>query len=240
MNLPVAFRSELARETPAGLAVLVGVATVVFSALYFVSDLVELVQGGFSTPQLALTYLAEAAIPLFVIGLYAVQRPAIGRLGLFGAVGYAYAFVFFTSTVVVALANRTSGWDALAAQFGPWITIHGAVMMVAGSAFGVAVIRTGVLPRWTGVALIAGVILVAVSSVLPEIAQTAAAGVRDLAFAGMGASLLLARRPKLRPTASLASSAERRRGTRQREGIGEPWAGGVETRVEPARESSPG
>ena len=208
MNLRVSFRSELARGTPDGLAVLVGVSAVVFSALYFVSDLVELVQGGFSTSQLALTYVAEAAIPLFVIGLYAVQRPRIGRLGLVGATGYAYTFMFFTSTVVVALANRTSDWDALAAQFGPWITIHGALMLVAGSAFGLAVIRAGVLPRWTGVALVAGVILVAASSVLPEIAQTAAAGIRDLAFASMGASLLLARQPKPRPTAQAPRPAQ--------------------------------
>ena len=42
--------------------------------------------------------------------------------------------------------------------------------------------------------MIAGVALVGVSFGLPEIAQTAAAGVRDLAWAGMGASLLLAGR----------------------------------------------
>jgi hypothetical protein len=40
----------------------------------------------------------------------------------------------------------------------------------------------------------AGVVLVAVSSGLSDVAQAAAAGVRDLAFAGMGVSVLLARR----------------------------------------------
>ena len=67
-------------------------------------------------------------------------------------------------------------------------------MVIAGLAFGLAVIRAGVLPRWTGVTLMVGVVLVAVSSVLPALAQTASAGVRDLAFAGMGTSLLLAGR----------------------------------------------
>jgi hypothetical protein len=37
---------------------------------------------------------------------------------------------------------------------------------------------------------------VAASSGLPEIAQTAAAGIRDLAFVGMGASLLFSRRDR--------------------------------------------
>jgi hypothetical protein len=170
----------------------VGMAAVVFSILYLLSDLIELAQGRFSTPQLALTGVAEAAIPLFVIGLYLVQRPRIGRLGLIGAIGYAYSFVFFTGTVVFAMVNGTSDWGALSDRLGAWLLIHGAVMVVAGSAFGLAVIRAKVLPRWTGVALIAGLVLVGVSSGLPEIAQTAAAGVRDLAWAGMGAALLMA------------------------------------------------
>jgi hypothetical protein len=51
--------------------------------------------------------------PLFVIGLYAVQRPRIGRLGLFGAMAYAYSYVFFTSTVVYALIAGTPNCTAL-------------------------------------------------------------------------------------------------------------------------------
>jgi hypothetical protein len=49
------------------------------------------------------------------------------------------------------------------------------------------------------VALMAGVVLVAVSSALPALAQVAPAGVRDLAFAGMGTSLLLAGRRRSLP-----------------------------------------
>jgi hypothetical protein len=176
------------------LSVLVGLAAVVFSAVYFLSDLIELAQHGFSNSQLVLTYVAEAAVPLFVIGLYAVQRPRIERLGLLGAIVYAYAFIFFTGTVMLALVDNTPDWDALVDRLDPWVTIHGALMVLGGLAFGLAVIRAGALPRWTGMLLIAGVVLVAASSGLPEIAQTAAAGVRDIAFAGMGASVLFARR----------------------------------------------
>ena len=177
------------------LAQAIGVAAIVFSGLYFASDVLELIHDGFSTPQLVLTYLAEAAIPLFVLGLYAVQRPHIGRLGLFGAVGYAYAYVFFTGTVLLALVDRSADWEALVGDLEPWVTVHGLVMVLAGSAFGAAVIRAGVLPRWTGVLLIVGVVLVALASPLPGAAQTLCAGVRDLAFAGMGLSLLTNSRP---------------------------------------------
>jgi hypothetical protein len=184
------------------LALLVGFVALAFSALYFVSDVIELLQGGFSTAQLSLTYAAEAAIPLFVLGLYALQRPRIGRLGLVAALAYAYTFVFFTSTVVWALIDNTSDWNALTSKFGAWVTVHSAVMLIAGIAFGVAVVRARVLPRWTGAALILGMILMTVAAALPDVAQTAAAGVRDLAFAGMGVALVRHARPQRtsRPT----------------------------------------
>jgi hypothetical protein len=184
------------------LALLTGCVTLAFSALYFVSDLIELLQGGFSTGQLSLTYAAEAAIPLFVLGLYALQRPWIGRLGLVAALAYAYTFVFFTGTVFYALIDNTSDWNALTSRFGAWVTVHSAVMVVAGIAFGVAVVRARVLPRWTGAALILGMILMTVATALPDVAQTAAAGVRDLAFAGMGLALVRQTRPQriARPT----------------------------------------
>jgi hypothetical protein len=63
-------------------------------------------------------------------------------------------------------------------------------MVIAGIAFGVAVIRARVLPRWTGGTLILGMIMMTISTALPEVAQTAAAGVRDLGFAGMGVALV--------------------------------------------------
>jgi hypothetical protein len=160
--------------------------------LYFLSDLIELAQGRFSTSQLALTYAAEAAIPLFVLGLLAVQRPRIGTLGLVGAVTYAYTFVFFTSTVVYALVDHTHDWAGLTTQLGAWIAIHSVLMVLAGVMFGAAVIQANVLPRWTGIALIVGMVLMAVTSSLPDVTQTMSAGIRDLAFAGMGAAVLRA------------------------------------------------
>jgi hypothetical protein len=175
---------------PGDVVSLIGVAAVVFSALYLLSDVIELVQGGFSTAQLVLTYISEAAVPVFVIGIYAAQRPRIGRLGLLGAVGYAYTFVFFTSTVVFALVQHTSDWNALTNQMGGWIAVHSVLMVVAGLVFGYAVVRAGVLPRWTGALLMLGMLSMVVAVALPDVVQTGAAAMRDVAFAGMGAALL--------------------------------------------------
>lgn len=178
------------RDDTARLALLIGGTAVASSVLYLLSDLIEFAQGGFSTPQLALTYAAEAAIPLFILGLFAVQRPRIGALGLVGAVTYAYTLVFFTSTVVYALVNHTHDWEELTTELGAWVTVHSVLMVPAGVVFGAAVIRANVLPRWTGITLIVGMILMAVTASLPDVLQTMSAAVRDLAFAGMGAAVL--------------------------------------------------
>ena len=200
-------------------AVVVGGAAIAFSVLYLLSDVIELAQGGFSTPQLALTYAAEAAIPLFVLGLFAVQRPRIGALGFLGAVTYAYTFVFFTSTVVYALVNHTRDWNALTTQLGAWVTVHSVLMVLAGIMFGAAVIRARVLPRWTGITLIVGMVLMAVTADLPNVIAAMSASVRDLAFVGMGAALL---RRTVRPAMGGNGAelrAEPRRSGAQRVGV---------------------
>jgi hypothetical protein len=189
---------------------LIGVAALSFSALYLLSDVIETLQGGFSIPQLLLTLVAEAAIPVVVIGLYAVQRPRIGRLGLVSALAYAYAFVFFTGTVVYALVNGTNDYSALSDDLGALMTAHGAVMVFAGIGFGVAVIRARVLPAWTGIALGAGVVLVAATQSAPEGAQLISAAIRDLAFAGMGFALLAPRSQSPRGRTDLFNNAKNR------------------------------
>jgi hypothetical protein len=177
-------------EHNSSVARLVGVSALVFSVLYLVSDVIEAAQGGFSDGQLWLTLVAEAAIPFFVVGLYLVQRPQIGLAGRLGALAYAYAYVFFTGTVVYALVDGTRDYAALTADLGPWMTVHGAIMVVAGLSFGYAVVRARVLPRWTAIVLVAGVAAVAATQGLPEAPQLLAAALRDLGFAGMGAALL--------------------------------------------------
>lgn len=185
----------LSMRLPAASVVsLIGAAAVGFSTLYLVSDLIELGQGSFSTVQLALTYVSEATIPLFVIGIYAVQRPRIGWLGLLGAVGYAYAFVFFSSTVVYALLDDVPDWNALVDRMGASMTVHSVLMVASGVALGFAVRRARVLPAWTGTLLIVGMFAMVGAAVLPDVFQVAAAAVRDVALAAMGASLLASAR----------------------------------------------
>jgi hypothetical protein len=172
------------------LPTLVGLAAVVFSAVYLISDVLEVAQGGFSTARLLLTFAGEAALPLFVIGLYAVQRPRIGVLGLSGVTAYAYSYVFFTSTVVFALFAGSPDYRSLSDAFAAWMTVHGIVMLLGGLAFGLAVVRARVLPSWTGICLMVGVVLVVAASGMPNIARAVAQAVPAAAFIGMGWALL--------------------------------------------------
>jgi hypothetical protein len=172
----------------------------VFSVVYVASDVLEVGQGHFSAVRLSLTYAAEAAIPLVVLGLYAGQRPHIGRLGLFGAAAYAYSYVFFTSTVVYALVAHAPDYEAVTKAFGSWMVVHGVIMLIGGAALGVAVVRARVLPPWTGVCLVVGVVLVAAASGLPTLARTVAEAVTAAAFIGMGRAML--RGPRTEPDAA--------------------------------------
>ena len=198
-------RGELRR-----LRLLVGLGAMIFSIIYILSDLIEFAQGGFSPVQLALTYAAEAALPLFVLGLYALQRPQIGGLGLIGALGYAYSYVAFTATVVYSFVEHTPDWVALTARLGPWFLVHGAVMVVAGLCFGLAVVHAGVLPRWTGYTLMAGVCLFAATTAAPDAVRVAAGTVRAAAFVGMGLAILRLPAPPDpdAPSVSAGSSTE--------------------------------
>jgi hypothetical protein len=172
--------------------VVVGAAAVIFSVLYFVSDLAEALQGGFSTWQLWLTLVAEAAIPVFVLGFAIVWRARLGRLGRVSAVAYAYSYVVFAWTVVYALVHHTKDYETLNEHLGALMIMHGAIMVLAGLGLGYATLRTGLVPPWAALSLMVGVVLVALAQRLPDGVQLVAAGVRDLGFAGIGAALLRA------------------------------------------------
>ncbi|MEJ2866086.1 hypothetical protein [Actinomycetospora flava] len=192
----VAMPETASIEQSRGRAVL-GASAVLFSVLYVVSDLLEAAQGGFSSGQLWLTLVAEAAIPPVVVGLYLAQRPRIARSALIPAVAYAYAYVYFTGTVVYALVEGTPDYATLSEELGVWMTVHGVIMFIAGVWFGAAVARAAVLSRWTGIALALGVTLVVATQGAPEGLQLVAAAVRALGIAGMGVGVLLgARAPR--------------------------------------------
>jgi len=140
-------------------------------------------------------------MPFVVLALYGLHRARLGVLGLVGAGAYGYAFLFFSGTVLYALAAGAPDWAAVVEGFGPWMTAHGVVMVAGGTALGAAVVRSAAFPRWTGVCLAVGVVLVAAASGLPTAARATAAVLPAVALAGMGVAVLA------RPTHDVVTSA---------------------------------
>jgi hypothetical protein len=170
----------------------IGASAIVFASLYVLSDVMELLAGGLFTEQLVVTYVAEATIPFYVLGLNAVQQPRGGWLGSIGAVLYGFAFVGFAATVLHPLVTGMRDADEVFTAFGVIYDVHAALALAGGVAFGASVIRAGVFPRWTGLLLIGGLVVTASFSLtgLTERVQTLGTALRSLAFAGMGASCL--------------------------------------------------
>jgi hypothetical protein len=168
-------------------------------SLHSFTDLLEWLQQGFSPVQLWLNYVAFLPLPAVMLGLYAAQRPAIPSLGLLGAVGYGFAFIYFTHTTLLALGARTPNYQQLWGDLGMIYTIHGVLMLAAGFVFGVASLRARVFPPWTAWCFLAGIGLNLSIGLLPvpEIAQTLGTLLRNIGLVGMGWALA---RRGIRPT----------------------------------------
>ncbi len=171
-----------------GLTLAIATAAILAPALHILSDVIEWWTGGFSTLQLSLGFVAFLAVPFFMVGLYAVQRPRVGALALVGAVLYGASFIYFEHTTLYALAESTSDYAALWAKLGTLYTLHGGVMVVGAFLFGTATLRAGVLPRWTALVFLAGAGLNLLFAVIPvpEIVQVIGNDVRNVGLIGMG------------------------------------------------------
>lgn len=97
------------------------------------------------------TYVAEAAIPFFVLGLHSVQQPRGGWPSLVGALMYGVAFVGFSATVLYPLVTGTRDADAVFDDFGVVYGVNAALAFAGGVLFGASVFRARVFPTtWTG------------------------------------------------------------------------------------------
>jgi hypothetical protein len=141
--------------------------------------------------QLWLNYLAFLPLPAVLLGLYAVQRPRISRLGLIGALLYGFAFVYFAHTTLFALASATPTYEELWTRLGSLYTVHGALMVAGGLAFGFASARAGFFPRWTAGLFLLGIAFNLILAFLPvpELFHTLGTGLRNAGLAGMGWTL---------------------------------------------------
>ncbi|MBK7143118.1 MAG: hypothetical protein IPH75_13675 [bacterium] len=159
-----------------------------FPALHTLTDVIEWAQGGFSTSQLWLNYVAFLPLPALIIGLYAVQHPRISLIGLIGALLYGFAFIYFSYSTLSALANNAATYEELWANLSWVYTFHGGLMIAGGLLFGYATMRAGVLPTWaTGLFLLGLTINLTVALLpVPDLFQTIGSGIRNAGLVCMG------------------------------------------------------
>ena len=181
--------------SPSALALLVGGTAIVAPALHSLSDLVEWVQGGYSTAQLWLNYAAFLPMPWLLLGVYAVHDPRPRWPALAGALLYGAAFTYFSHTTLLALASRTPDYQALWAGLGTTYTVHGALMVLGGLLFGASAWRARWLPRAAVALFMAGLVLNLVLALVPvpDIAQAAASAVRNAGLMAMGVAIVSGR-----------------------------------------------
>ena len=174
------------------LRLLIGLAAILAPGMHIASDFLEWMDGAFSTPQLYASYVAFLAVPFLMVGLYAVQRPKIGGMGLLGALLYGASFVYFAYTALYAAVAHVPNYEMLWQQLGGWYSFHGGLMIVGGLLFGVASLRAQVVPPWTAAVFLAGAGLNLAFGLIPvpDILQTLGSLLRNAGIIGMGAALL--------------------------------------------------
>jgi hypothetical protein len=130
----------------------------VAAALWILSELMEIVNQGFSPLQLGLTITAFVLLPLGVLGIHSIQSEGAGALSLAGAVSIAIAFIVWSGVSIVDLVLG-SGTEMDILRTGLAETIlwwAGHVFTSAGLLlFGMATVRCKLPPRWPGGVLIA-------------------------------------------------------------------------------------
>lgn len=160
--------------------------------LHLTSDVLEWSSGGFSRVQLLINYAGFLPMPFLMIGLFAIQRPKVGWIGLTGAILYGIAFIYFIHTTLLALEESFPNYEMLWQKLGAVYTFHGGLMVVGGLLFGFSALKTGVLWQKGIILFIFGLLLnLSITFLpLPDIFQTIGSSIRNLGLIGIGFGLL--------------------------------------------------
>jgi hypothetical protein len=154
-----------------------------------------------SEPRLVAAHVVYTLAWLLVLlglpGLYAAQRAGMGRLGL---VGFLTAF---SGTYLIAVTGNFGFLAPVLAkqapavlesinQYLPVVIINGlaAILFMIGFAlFGVAMVKTATLPRWSGVLVAMGAPVHLLGFGIAQLVSTAAWPIAILGSASLGAGL---------------------------------------------------
>lgn len=120
--------------------------------LLILSEVLEIAGGAFFNISYVVTISAFLVLAAGVWGLHAGQASSGGKLGLAGA------SVFTIGVLVNFAADLANPFATIEERTGLLAALGGSVLGVGAMLFGIAVLRAGVYPRWTGAATLAAYI----------------------------------------------------------------------------------
>jgi peptidyl-tRNA hydrolase len=143
-----------------------------------------------------------------ITGMYLRQHRQAGPLGLVGYVVFALGYLTLLSVEVIAAAvlpslldsNRGYVMDVVSAAAGGTpdgdiggmqvlLNVAGAGYILGGLLFGIALFRTGILPRWASALLAVSTVSTAALAFLPEAFNRPFAVPEGIALIGLGVAL---------------------------------------------------
>jgi len=171
---------------------IIGTTAIAAPSLHLLSDLLEWLSGGFFPVQLLINYPAFMFMPFLMLGLYAIQQPRMGWVGLIGTVLYSIAFIYFAHTTLVALEHSISDYEMLLQQLGGVYTFHGGVMIIGGTMFGIDSLKAKVFSSRVIALFLIGISLnLAVALLpLPDILQILGSLLRNVGLIAMGITVI--------------------------------------------------
>jgi hypothetical protein len=174
------------------LNIVIGLSAIIFPFLHSLTDVMEIANKGFSMPQMLLNYIAFLFIPLMVIGLFAYQWKKAGWLGFIGALLYSLSFIYFESTTVYVMINKTVDYQKLLDELGFFYFFNGGLMVVGGIMLGISILKYRFLPAYSAIILIIGLLINAIVAFIPvpDIFQTLGSAFRNIAFICMGIDII--------------------------------------------------
>jgi hypothetical protein len=126
---------------------------VIGASAWIVSDLLELLGGGFSVTSMWVTLVAFLLMAIGVWGLHKTQAPDKNMLSLAGASLMSGSLLLFSVQAAQFIGSPETSAVGQGAQ--DPLFVFGALAMTVGIIlFGAAVIRIGHYPAWTGIAMI--------------------------------------------------------------------------------------
>lgn len=171
-----------------------GLATIIAAGMWILTEIMEIVNSGFTPVQLTLTLIAFVILPFGVLGFHAAQAARGGWMSLIGAVCLASSFIVWSGFTMLEMVLKAGIETNIASGSNVEKTLLGIgilLMLVGQTVLGIAVMRADLFPRWTGIILILGAALCLVSLFLqaPMIANNIIAIVICAALLRMGWTL---------------------------------------------------